>query len=392
MRVLFLTSRFPGDLRTGDRRRAYEQLLRLSNDHAITLLTFADEGNDTAVRARIFAACERVILVPRDPIAMAWRLIRAAFGSIPMQVALYAAPALRRALTDACATRRFDVLHVQLARMGTFVTSDGAPCILDFVDALSLNMAQRARFDRGPLGLIAQVEAKRLRSYERDLAARVSRGAVTTRLDHDALGKPDNVELVDNGVDLEEFPFVDGGRDATTIVFVGNLSYFPNVDAARWFATQMPRVRTAFAGAELHLIGARPTASLRRLAARVEGVKLIGPVENVHTRLARAALAVAPMRAGSGQQIKILEAMATGTPVVATSSAAAAIDARDGIELLIADRPDDFAAAVIRLLVDRPFAVSLAKAARALIERRYTWSASAKALEGLWIEAANAPR
>ena len=392
MRVLFLTSRFPGDLRSGDRRRAYEQLLYLAMDHAITLLTFDDNGSDPALRARVFAACERVILVPRDRVAMAWRVMRAAFGSMPMQTALYAAPALQRALAEACTTTRFDVLHVQLARMGTFVTSDGAPCVLDFVDALSLNMAQRARFDRSPLGLVARVEAKRMVVYERDLVGRISRGAVTTCRDHDALGKPDNVRLVDNGVDLDEFPFVGGGRDAATVVFVGNLGYFPNIDAARWFIAQMPSVRAAVAGAELHLIGARPTASLHRLAKHVDGVHVIGPVANVHTRLAQAAVAVAPMRAGSGQQIKILEAMATGTPVVATSSAAEAIDARDGYELLIADRPDHFTAAVIRLLVDRQFAASLAKAARELIERRYTWDASAKALERLWIEAATAPR
>lgn len=392
MRVLFLTSRLPGDLRTGDRRRAYEQLLCLSNDHAITLLTFDDEDSDPELRARIVAVCERVILVPRDRLAAAWRVIRAAFGSMPMQTALYAAPAMRRALADARAITRFDLLHVQLARMGTFVTGDGAACVLDFVDALSLNMAQRARYDRGPLSVIARMEAKRLHVYEHELAGRISRGAVTTRRDHEALGKPDNVGLVDNGVDLDEFPFVSAGRDAATIVFVGNLGYFPNIDAARWFIAQMPRVRAAVRNAELHLIGARPAVSLHKLAARVEGVRLIGPVANVHPSLARAAVALAPMRAGSGQQIKILEAMATGTPVVATSSAAAAIDARDGHELLIADGPEEFADAVIRLLLDRPFAASLATTARALIERRYTWGASAKALERLWIEALTAAR
>ena len=392
MRVLFLTSRFPGDLRSGDRRRAYEQLLCLARQHTITLLTFEDDAGAVALGARVFAACERVILVPRDRVAMAWRVLRAAFGSMPMQTALYAAPALERALLDACAATRFDVLHVQLSRMGTFVDVAGAPCVLDFVDSLSLNMAQRARFDRSPLGWAARVESKRLQVYERMLARRVLRGAVTTRRDHDALGNPDNVSLIDNGVDLAEFPFVADGRDAATIVFTGNLGYFPNVDAARWFIAQMPRVRAVVADAQLHLIGARPSPSLCRLAARVAGVQVIGPVPNVHARLARAALAVAPMRAGSGQQIKILEAMASGTPVVATSNAAAAISARDGQELLVADSAEDFAAAVIRLLGDRAAALRLAKAARALVERRYTWDASAKALEHLWIEAATAPR
>ena len=95
MRVLFLTSRFPGDLRSGDRRRAYEQLRLLAPKHAITLLTFDDRGGDPGLRRQVFELCERVILVPRDRLGMLARAALALPRTLPLQVALYAAPALR---------------------------------------------------------------------------------------------------------------------------------------------------------------------------------------------------------------------------------------------------------------------------------------------------------
>ncbi|MBA8882855.1 glycosyltransferase family 4 protein [Dokdonella fugitiva] len=392
MRVLFLTSRFPGDLRSGDRRRAYEQLRLLAPTHAITLLTFDDRGGDPGLRRQVFELCERVILVPRDRLGMLARAALALPRALPLQVALYAAPALRKALHEACGDAAFDLVHLQLSRLGTFApVPHGVPCVVDFVDALSLNMARRAHYDRGPMGLVARLEARRLARYERALCGRIAAGAVSSARDLAALGEPGNVRLVHNGVDPAEFPFSTAPRDDAAIAFVGNLGYFPNVDAALWFASRMPRIRAARPAAELRLVGARPAARLHRLAARVEGVRVIGPVERVHPHLARAAVAIAPMRAGSGQQLKILEAMATGTPVVATRDAAAAIDAVPGRDLLAADDPDDFADAVLRVLGDRELATTLARNGGDFVERRYSWRASAQALEQVWREAAGAP-
>ena len=390
MRVLFITSRFPGELRRGDQRRTYEQLRGLSARHAITLIALESGVASETTRA-LADCCERIVRVPCSRAGM---LVRAAFAlghpHLPLQSALYDSPALRRAVQHQLASVPFDVVHLQLARLGPVLDLVGdVPCVLDLVDALALNMQRRAQYDRGPARWLARIESRRLAPYERALCARAAFAAVSAPPDRDALGDPPNLHLVGNGVDPDEFAFAAHPRAGADIAFVGNLGYFPNVDAADWFARQvMPLVRAKSAHATLRLIGTRPARRLRALCRHRPGVQLVGAVDSVYPHIARAAVAVAPMRAGSGQQIKIIEAMATGTPVVASSLAAAGLDATAGRELLVADEPDAFADAVLRVLGDPDLALRLARNGRALVEQRYTWSASVAALEQLWLRAA----
>lgn len=390
MRVLFITSRLPSNLRRGDELRAYQHIRHLSRRHAITLLAGDRVAPDPRHLNALRALCEDVVVAPRPLPGMLWRALLALPGREPLQAAMYASPGLRRALAGLLASRRFDLVHMQLARLGPLVDDIGdTPRVLDFVDALSVNMARRAEWDRGPMARLAALDAARLASYERELCGRFDAAAISAALDAGVVGAADRVHVVANGVDIRQFayaPPVPGGRE---IVFVGNLGYFPNIDGAGWFIREvLPRIRRAVPDARLRLVGARPARGLVRLAASHDGVDLVGPVAEVPPELARAAVAIAPLRAGSGQQIKILEAMATGRPVVATRVCAQGMQATPGEHLMVADDPEAFAEAVSGLLQDSALAERLARNARQLVERDYTWEQSACALERLWLAAA----
>jgi glycosyltransferase involved in cell wall biosynthesis len=221
------------------------------------------------------------------------------------------------------------------------------------------------------------------------LCGEVDAAAVSASQDREAIGDLAHVHVVPNGVDTALFPFAEPAERPARVVFVGNLGYFPNVDAAGWFARQvLPLVVAARPGVTLSLVGARPARAVRQLARRDPHVTLVGPVPEVRSHLAAAAVAVAPLRAGSGQQLKILEAMAAGTPVVATTTAAAGLEAVPGEHLLVADDPAAFSAHVVRLLDDSSLRVAMARRARRLVEERYSWERSARDLEALWWAAA----
>jgi glycosyltransferase involved in cell wall biosynthesis len=256
------------------------------------------------------------------------------------------------------------------------------------VDALSLGMERRAARDRPTGRWLAALEARRLREYERRVCAQAEQTVVATAADRDALGAPSGLAVVPNGVDTKRFPFGGGPREKGRVVFTGNLGYFANADAVVWFATRvLPLVRRSLPAVRFEVVGARPPRSLRRLARGDGAFDLVGPVADVGLRLRSAQAAVAPLLAGAGQSNKTLEAMASGTPVVASPVAAAGLEARHGEHLLVAATAEAFASELVRLLGDEALAQRLAAAARALVDRAYTWERSVERLEDAYARA-----
>ncbi len=188
-----------------------------------------------------------------------------------------------------------------------------------------------------------------------------------------------------NGVDLSEFPPATGPRDPRLVVFTGNLGYFANIDAVCWFADRvLPLIWREMPDVRLRVAGARPSRRVLALGARDSRISVAGEVEHMHPTLASAQVAVAPMNAGSGQLLKVLEAMSTATPVVATSRALSGIDAIDGRHAIVGDTPEAFARAVVSLLADPRRAAEIGAAGRELVERLYTWERSVAELERVY--------
>lgn len=392
MRVLFIAAQLSGPPIRGDQVRARQLLRGLSSRHSVTVLNIEHARADRNAPPPLPAPaieCERLITVALWRSGMACRALAALLrpGSrIPLQAALYDSPTLKRTIRALVAESQFDVAHVQLARLGPLLSAlDGVPVVVDMIDALSQNMRSRAAVDRPPLRWIAAIEAKRLAAYERKLCRHAAAAIVCSANDRNAIGKLRNLHVVSNGVELPPYDEYAPDSSAPRLIFTGNLGYFPNVDAASWFIERvLPDLRREAPQISLDLVGARPARRLSILAARTPGVTLVGPVDDMHPYLQRATIAVAPMRAGSGQQTKVLEAMAAGKPVVATPSAVAGLDVVDGEHLLVASSEDEMRDAILRLLRQWPLRIRLASAARSHVEERYPWGAAVDATEAIW--------
>lgn len=177
-------------------------------------------------------------------------------------------------------------------------------------------------------------------------------------------------------------PRIDQPRVAAvpSIAFSGNLEYPPNVDAVRHFYAQVwPRLKSAHPGLKWRLIGKNPRGVARMLNSD-PSIEIDGPVEDAIAELARAQVAVAPIMAGSGTRVKILEAWAAGVPVVATQLGAEGLTAIAGEHLLLSDTPDDFAGAVLRLLDDEELRRRIGESGRRLYLDRFTWEAAWRCL------------
>ncbi|MFQ6097271.1 MAG: glycosyltransferase [Armatimonadota bacterium] len=192
---------------------------------------------------------------------------------------------------------------------------------------------------------------------------------------------------IPNGVDCEYFRPATGAGRGCRIVFWGRLGYYANVDAVEYFVQQvLPIVRQRVPDAQFVVVGRDPHKTVRKMARRGQ-IELRASVPDIRPFLWEAAVAVAPMRIAVGVQNKVLEAMASGVPVVCTSSARQSIDAEDGAHLLVGANAAEFADHVTRLLVDRELAAHMATAARQRVESAHSWEAAAARLEAVYEEA-----
>ena len=247
-------------------------------------------------------------------------------------------------------------------------------------------------------------EARRILTLERR-SVQTSR-AVTLVSDAEAavlrsaLGiDPGNVYGLSNGVDSDYFDPLASFPARTSpplhsspappsatvfrLVFIGALNYHPNVDGLRWFAAEVwPTLCQRFPGITLAVVGRNPNAQVRSLD-RIEGIHVIGPVDDVRPHVAAADAVVAPLRIARGIQNKVLEAMAMGKPVIATAEAVEGIEATVGRDLIIAGTAEEWVDAFKQLAEQPELSKRYGAAARKLVLDRYNWQQRLKSLDQL---------
>jgi glycosyltransferase involved in cell wall biosynthesis len=289
---------------------------------------------------------------------------------------------IRRAFRET----RFDLVQIEgLEMFATWVAAgvfgETAPrVILDEHNAeyaLQASAAAASRANGSSIGAIySTIQASRLARYEKTAFSLVD-GVVAVSADDEkalqALRPEVRTAVVPNGVDTASF--VPGMRREAgeRVLFIGKLDYRPNVDAAEWFVRESwPLVRRCLPAATLDVVGRDPTTSVERLGG-AEGVNVIGEVPDDRLWFQRASLLVVPMRMGSGVRLKVLQAMATATPIVSTALGMAGTNAIDGTHYLRGDTPPELASAIVTILRERELRARLASASLDLVRSRFDW-------------------
>ena len=192
--------------------------------------------------------------------------------------------------------------------------------------------------------------------------------------------------LIPTGVDLEHFKFKEKSGKNKSLIFVGHYPHYPNEEAASYFCKDIfPIIKKAVPEAVLKLVGSGPTENIIKLS-KIEGVHVTGTVQDVNPHLQDASIFICPFKSSAGIKGKVLEAMATGTPVVCTTRGSYGIDAVHGLNILIANNPNDFAENVMELLRNEELYKKLARNARTLVDKKYDWNKIAKQLDRVYAD------
>jgi len=393
MKILFVTARLPYPLLKGDQVRGYHHLRLLSNHHEITLFSFANLTPKAEQEAKALKPfCQEIITVPLERTSQFLSCMAGATSDVPFQTLLYQSREMRAQLHKALQQSHFDIVHVQLARMAPyFEKNTHIPRVIDLIDALSVNMRRRKELQRGPIKLLLQIEQNRMKHYERRICNTYDQALVVSKEDRDAIGQYDNLHVNPIGIDWAKITkSLDHPKQnlRPRLSFSGNMSYFPNVNAIKWFVNNVwPLIKAKIPSIELSIIGTNPHISLYGLAKEDPSIIITGHVDNIYDHIAQSDIAIAPMQSGSGMQFKVIEAMALNVPLVVTPYAIGGLPVKHECELLIATTPDTFAHEVCRLLTDPNLRLRLSQSAMQLVQRTFTWEKSVQAIEDIYQQA-----
>jgi len=417
-RILFLTPQLPYPPEQGAALRNYSLICQVAQHHAVSLLTFAPDSQGPASSSPLQELCQIVRTVPPPERTSGDRLRTLALTRLPdMARRLQSAP-FTQALRDLVTREPFDVIQVEgieMAPYGTLVrqwlgerfpakTEAGreqgaesrSPALVfddhnaEYVLQQRACLADARRPARWPAALYSLVQWRRLARFERRFCRDADVVVAVSEADARALQRLDpslDPLVVPNGVDTGRYhPDLPDTLPLRhpAVVFTGKMDYRPNVDAMLWFHRRVwPRVLAAITDAHLYIVGKSPHPRLAPLRGD-PSVTITGWVPDVLPYLAGADVVVAPMRTGGGTQLKVLEAMAAGRPLVTTTFGAEGVGLTPGQHALVEDDPARQAQAIGRLLADRAAARALATAGRRLVVERYDWSVVAARLEDVY--------
>jgi sugar transferase (PEP-CTERM/EpsH1 system associated) len=321
------------------------------------------------------------------PAAAMGRMIARLPTREPSSAGYFYSPTLARRIEAELQREKFDLIFVHCAFVAPYVAAARGPRkILDFGDMDSHKWLAYAQARLWPLALGYALEGAKLRRLERRLAAQFDLCTCTTQAELATLrgyGVAVPTGWFPNGVDCERFQPSDDSYQPDSLVFVGRMDYFPNQQCMLEFCrSTLPLVQARRPGTTLAIVGADPSSAIRALG-RLPGVAVTGSVPDVRPYVHRSAVAVAPLQIARGTQNKILETMAMGVPTVASTVAAAGVDAEPGRDFLTAATPRDFADAIVRLLEDPGERRKFAEAGRARMLSHHRWERSLEMLDQL---------
>jgi glycosyltransferase involved in cell wall biosynthesis len=371
-----------------------------SAGHELGIVSFIHHDREQKLAAELEQSCAFVKTVPYHLSAqdVLWARAKSMATATPLIVPLYASGAMRAAIRGVLASRRFDLVQIDTTQMGQYrdLVPAGTKTVLLEIDVIMKPLRRRWEHATGWLRRahyhrewqnMCRYETALCRTF--DLVYTVTDDDRRMLLERQAARRASVFRV---GADRQLFEIPERRRTGSIVLFVGAFMHPPNVDGVLWFHREvLPRITARRPDMTLRLVGGGPPESITALAADPV-VELCGGVtgpkagtgaakSDVGTHLTAADVCIVPLRLGGGIKMKLIEMLAAGCPVVTTSVGAEGIDIHSGEHALVADTPEAFASAVLRLLDDPELRMRMGRSGRALAARNHQWTPNLQTVE-----------
>jgi len=401
VRLLWLKTELLHPVDKGGKIRTYQMLKELKRNHQITYLTLDDGSADANARKLSAEYCHELVCVPHRQREKFTSGFYAELGlnlvaKLPYAIKKYVSPGMKREIATRMRANDFDVLVCDfLAPAGNVPDKLNCPAILFQHNVEAMIWKRHYEVQTNPVKKAYLYDQwRKMHAFEQTMCRRFDSVIAVSREDREFMARHYNtvkVYDVPTGVDTEFFQ--PGGKEKPvphSMVFTGSMDWLPNEDAIRYFTEEiMPRIRKQVPDATLTVVGRNPYPALLELSQREPSIIVTGRVDDVRPYMERASAYVVPLRIGGGTRLKIYEAMAMGKAIVSTSIGAEGLPVRDGVEILLQDDPDSFAAAAVRVLTEAETATAIGERAAKRVRESFGWDKVADTFASICEQAIN---
>ncbi|HVB23709.1 MAG TPA: glycosyltransferase [Ktedonobacteraceae bacterium] len=373
----------------GANTRNYHLLKALASEHTVSLLAFVNnvesEAQSEIAHLKDIAHSVHVIPQRMKTQRKRWQQLLNFIRGGSYLFDLHYSAQVQHALDALFAEEQFDAVLFESVFMAGYRVPQGIKILIDQHNIEQEILRRTCEYEKLSLRkLYSWREYHAVKRIELNYCHRAAIVLTVSERDRDILQEllPDQtIEVVPNGVDIDAFhPTTLDEELPEQIIFTGTMDYYPNANAALYFAQHCwPLIRERVPTATWLIVGKNPPLEVQRLA-QLPGVTVTGTVPDIRSYLASSAVAIAPIQIGSGTRLKILEALAMQKAVVSTGIGCEGLPVIDGKDLLIADQPEAFAEAVVQLLQQPSLRSALGTRGRALVEAGYSWGSGGKTL------------
>lgn len=371
-RIVIITSRFPYPLEKGDKLRAYHQIKQLSKSFEIDLISTSENKVKQEYIEQLQPYCKSIHVYTLSFFLRVWGIFKSVIDKKPFQVGYFYQYSIHKKIKALLHEIQPDHIYCQLIRSSEYVKNyHNCPKTIDYMDALSKGMERRAKNSSLIRRYVFNSEYKRLLNYENSIYEYFENHTIISQQDQEYIFHKNKnlIRIVPNGID-ESFLEVDRSQNKVVdIVFIGNMSYPPNITAAQFIVGEIAPYLSK--DVKIKIAGSTPSKDVLKLAS--EQVEITGYVEDIKSAYSSAELFVAPMFLGTGLQNKLLEAMALGIPCITTSLANNALGAQPERDILIADNAEEFALQIKRLQENTELKKQIIQNGHSFILENYKW-------------------
>lgn len=392
MKILMITPYLPYPLVSGGQIRTYNLLKNLAEKHEITLASFIRDTSEEKHLKELQPFCQKVILFKRRKAFSPLNILLAGITPYPFLVSIYYDPYVKNKIKKELERKHYNLIHAETFYVMPNIPQTKVPIFL--VEQVIEYLVYQSFVEGLPTWTVTVkplllLDVAKIKLWERFYWKKAKRLAAMSVEDRDFIQKLEpqlTINVIANGVDIAFFSKTKKRKPSRpTVLFVGQFKWLPNRDATKFLVEEIwPKIKTTITNARLWIVGRNPPEDILKFTS--DDIQVDGQVEDIRLAYAKSDVLLAPIRNGRGTKYKILEAMATKTPIVGTQLAVEGINIIHGKHALIAQTAQDLALQTIKVLKDQRLGAKLASLAYQLVKEQYSWEKISNRLDKVYKE------